>query len=229
MRAVHHPREALHLHHAHAPGRRLEPDPVQPGGLHAARIRCAQEGLQPGCADGRAPLVQLDLRVSAVMGMWQHAYRLAHASLHARPARAHASHEELWQPVLSRHSPKLCAPRVSRLWGRPCRHQLCGDAARANPRQLPPAARVLLRTPVRGGGAAARVQALPARAQVTRCWCAAGARGCMRSGVSGGGGAMARVVGVAAALVSLARKRLASRTRRHTNCYMRRCMNNWQA
>jgi len=41
MRAVHHPREALHLHHAHAPGRRLEPDPVQPGGLHAARIRCA--------------------------------------------------------------------------------------------------------------------------------------------------------------------------------------------
>ena len=36
---VEHARQALHLHHAHASGRRLEPDPVQPQRLHASRIR----------------------------------------------------------------------------------------------------------------------------------------------------------------------------------------------
>ena len=37
--AVHHPREALYLHHANAAGRGLEPDSVQPRRFHAARVR----------------------------------------------------------------------------------------------------------------------------------------------------------------------------------------------
>ncbi|CAK0906829.1 unnamed protein product [Prorocentrum cordatum] len=35
----HHPREAVHLHHADAPGRGLEPDPIQPVRLHPACLR----------------------------------------------------------------------------------------------------------------------------------------------------------------------------------------------
>ncbi|KAF6076975.1 cilia and flagella associated protein 20 [Phyllostomus discolor] len=35
----HHSGQALHLHHAHAAGRRLEPDSVQPVGLHSPGLR----------------------------------------------------------------------------------------------------------------------------------------------------------------------------------------------
>ncbi len=36
---VDHPGQAVHLHHPDAHGRGLEPDPVQPGRLHQARVR----------------------------------------------------------------------------------------------------------------------------------------------------------------------------------------------
>ena len=79
--AVHHPGEAVYLHDADAAGRGLEPDPVQPGGLHPAGVR----------------------------------------------------------------------------------HQLRGDAAGPDPRQLPHPPRLLLRPPLQRGGAPRRVQALPPR------------------------------------------------------------------
>ena len=78
---VHHPSEAIYLHDADAAGRGLEPDPVQPGGLHPAGVR----------------------------------------------------------------------------------HQLRGDAAGPDPRQLPHPPRLLLRPALQRGGATGRVQALPPR------------------------------------------------------------------
>merc|ERR1711934_1246478 len=47
---VNDPREALHLHHAHETRRGLEPDPVQPLGLHPPCLRY-QLHRDPPCAD----------------------------------------------------------------------------------------------------------------------------------------------------------------------------------
>ncbi len=51
------------------------------------------------------------------MGKKQHAHGSAHTSLHALPAQAHAPHEELCQPVLSRHSHPNPARRACQACG----------------------------------------------------------------------------------------------------------------
>jgi len=45
---VHHEGEAVHLHDADEAGRGLEPDPVQPGGLHQESLRDQLRGDAPG-------------------------------------------------------------------------------------------------------------------------------------------------------------------------------------